>query len=599
MNQIIENELDKIIRYSEKHGQKFTREKAFDFLTIQYFCYQTSQIEKIWFDIENDNFTDGKDDGGIDFAFFDEEDGKVIIGQNKLSETVDRNKAVSELNKTIKTLKDFEKKRVQDYNSRVRKNVQNALDRLTDETIGNIEVVFFHISKFDEKKTRECLLDQDTVSNIEFLDEKSLEELILKIKSDIQLVPQHKFNLDESKNYLEYTNNNKEGVIVNINSTSLIDAYNKYNSEGLFNLNIRRYIRSKTVDDGINQTLNKDRENFWFLNNGLTIACEDFQLDGNVLKLFNFSIVNGGQTTTLISNYKGSNTEEFFVPCKIVKSTVSLTDSERMNFFNNIAEATNSQKPIQPRDLKSNSPEMIQLQQLLEQKEIFLEIKRGISAPKKFKKKIRNDDLAQILFSFVNQKPGTARSNKKSLFSVNKNYISIFRRNYIKESSQASFLYDLIDLNERFNTISSTLKGVEKNALNSEEMNVFSNGKMIIFAILGLFYRLVNHDLDRNELLNQPSLVEEHDFIYASFISNYKKDDIEEILENLIIEITSILTDCYKTEFENNKVTSISNFFKTDKKYTDIIIPFIIKRYRIETRWIEFISPYKELLLRK
>ncbi|MDT2763742.1 AIPR family protein [Enterococcus asini] len=409
MNQIIENELDKIIRYSEKHGQKFTREKAFDFLTIQYFCYQTSQIEKIWFDIENDNFTDGKDDGGIDFAFFDEEDGKAIIGQNKLSETIDRNKAVSELNKTIKTLKDFEKKRVQAYNSRVRKNVQNALDRLTDETIGNIEVVFFHISKFDEKKTRECLLDQDTVSNIEFLDEKSLEELILKIKSDIQLVPQHKFNLDESKNYLEYTNNNKEGVIVNINSTSLIDAYNKYNSEGLFNLNIRRYIRSKTVDDGINQTLNKDRENFWFLNNGLTIACEDFQLDGNVLKLFNFSIVNGGQTTTLISNYKGSNTEEFFVPCKIVKSTVSLTDSERMNFFNNIAEATNSQKPIQPRDLKSNSPEMIQLQQLLEQKEIFLEIKRGISAPKKFKKKIRNDDLAQILFSFVNQKPGTAR----------------------------------------------------------------------------------------------------------------------------------------------------------------------------------------------
>lgn len=71
---------------------------------------------------------------------------------------------------------------------------------------------------------------------------------------------------------------------------------------------------------------------------------------------------------------------------------------------------------------------MIQLQKLLGDHGIFLEIKRGISAPKRFKKKIKNDELAQIIFSFVNQKPGTARSNKRSLFSINKNYNFIFRK---------------------------------------------------------------------------------------------------------------------------------------------------------------------------
>ena len=103
--------------------------------------------------------------------------------------------------------------------------------------------------------------------------------------------------------------------------------------------------------------------------------------------MYNFSIVNGGQTTTLISKNLKDNSKDFYVLCKIVKSTEKLDNKETMRFYNEIAETTNSQKPIQPRDLKSNSPEMIALQKLLLERDYFLEIKRGISAPKKFKDK--------------------------------------------------------------------------------------------------------------------------------------------------------------------------------------------------------------------
>ncbi|EGO6082664.1 MULTISPECIES: AIPR family protein [Enterococcus] len=598
MSTVIENELEKIIEYSKKHGKEIDKEKAFVYLSIQYFCYQTNQIEKVWFDIESDNFTDGKDDGGIDFVFFDDEESKVVIGQNKLSNNVDSNNAVAELCKIIRTVQAFEKKAVQKYNSSVRKNVQNALDRLTDETVGNIEIVFFHTSKFNKEKVKKEIDDQNVVSNIEFLNKDDLEELILKVKSEIQLVPDFTFNLDGTKNYLRYESEDKEGVIVNVSSNSLIKAYNQYSSEGLFNLNIRRYIRSKNVDEGIKKTISKDRDNFWFLNNGITIACDDFDVDGNTLKLLDFSIVNGGQTTTLISNYNKRSVEDFFIPCKIVKPKNHLDDDERMDFFNDIAEATNSQKPIQPRDLKSNSREMIQLQKLLEEKGIFLEIKRGISAPKTYSKKIKNDDLAQIIFSFVNQKPGTARSNKNSLFSVNRNYEDIFRKNYVKDRNQTDFLLDLIDLNQRFNFIKSELRESGNKALSVDELNVFSNGKMIIFAILGLFYRLINKDLYRSELLNQINLLEESHFTYGSFISNYKGDDIDNLLKDLIIEITSDLTELYIQEYDGTKVTSISNFFKTDKKYIEIIVPYFLKKYRIDRKWDEFVLPYKDLFLR-
>lgn len=139
----------------------------------------------------------------------------------------------------------------------------------------------------------------------------------------------------------------------NVLSSSIIALYNKYAGYGLFDLNIRKYIRNKMVDSGINETLDRNRENFWFLNNGITIACDNFDVDGDTVWLEGFSIVNGGQTTYLIGNYKGSGKGEFYIPCKIV--AVNKGDADN-SFFTKIAEAVNSQKPIYARDLKSNNP---------------------------------------------------------------------------------------------------------------------------------------------------------------------------------------------------------------------------------------------------
>ncbi len=45
---------------------------------------------------------------------------------------------------------------------------------------------------------------------------------------------------------------------------------------------------------------------------------------------------------------------------------------------------------------------------------IYLEIKRGSKKPKKqiFNFSIKNDELGQLILSFVHQRPGTARSGK-------------------------------------------------------------------------------------------------------------------------------------------------------------------------------------------
>ena len=49
--------------------------------------------------------------------------------------------------------------------------------------------------------------------------------------------------------------------------------------------------------------------------------------------------------------------KNFFIPCKII-----CINNKNKNLFSKVAETTNSQKPIYPRDLKANSPEMKMLQ---------------------------------------------------------------------------------------------------------------------------------------------------------------------------------------------------------------------------------------------
>lgn len=561
----IRHELKKIIDYSTQVGNPLTEESAFNYLILQYFYFNGEPIQESWYDISA-CITDGTNDGGIDFVYFDDDNAKIIIGQNKYSKNIHQQDIFSELKKADNTINNFEKYVTSSYNSRLKEVLQNCLDRLTDENIGNIEFVFSTISNLSKDKFNEKLKNQNlsSISQISLHSKDDIDSRIELLKSDVITVSEAKLNLDKAHNYLEYESDNMKGVFVNISSHSLKTIYNKYKDKGLFDLNIRKYIRNKVVDDSITDTIKNNSENFWFLNNGLTIACDEFNVDGNKIKLYDFSIVNGGQTTNLIA--KINTATEFFIPCKIVTEK----SKEDENFFSKIAEATNSQKPIQAKDLKSNAPEMRLLKSTLKDFNIDFEIKRGDKKLSSRYIKIKNDEFAQMVFSFVNQKPGTARSSKNSLFSNNKYYNQIFKQAYSKDVNKKNFLVDLISLNTRFNIINESLK--KQGALQKDEQVILKNGKQILFALFGVIYQLVNKEISLDEMKNDPTVLSSKSFPYNSFISNYKEDDIDQKLTDLIKLLIAILAREYDNQYHNGRVTSVSNFFKTDKRYQEDII---------------------------
>ncbi len=525
------------------------------------------------------NITDGKGDGGIDFVFYDDDNSKVILGQNKYSENVDVNVATAEIGKILNTLIDFKNGNTSDYSKVLKSNLLNVTDQLNDENEGNIDIVFTSLSLFDKEKVSSKFAGNAEFSDLNFMDNLDLEKIIEDLQSGLEVVNFFSFDIDKANNALTFSSDTCKGIVVNVSASSLKDAYERYESKGLFNLNIRRYIKSKNVDEGIIDSINKTKDDFWFKNNGLTIACKHFDVDGNTIKISDFSIVNGGQTTTLIAKHLKNKSDDFYVMCKIVKKIQQTDNASTMRFFNSIAEATNSQKPIQPRDLKSNAPEMLQLQKLLKDRGYFLEIKRGIPVHRKYKdKRIKNEELAQLFYSFVIQKPGTARSNKRSLFSNNRNYKQIFYQNYAKDSNKVDFLIDLIELNKRVDNAMTNFKNRKANIdMTAEQLNVLNNSKLAIIALMGFIYRVVNGEFDvKNDQLDSKL----DNFSYGYFISNYKEDDIDTKVEDLVFELVDHIVELYETEFENGQVTSISNFLKTDKKYLNTIL----EKYNIKLK---------------
>ena len=334
---------------------KMTEKYLFTIDSVSSFYYK-NEINKT--NIRG-GFTDGSGDGGIDFIYSDDSTMYLIQGKSSANLTVEDIKNL--FTKMAETVSDFDENKDGKYSQILRSVYHNKYDDLDDNK--NIELVLFTktILSEDTRKqienfsSKECMNDYTITmydANDIALKKASLFQQKDLIKEDsVQLY----LGNDGTKNILHY---GESGIIVNIKATSLKNLYAKHIKDGLFSYNLREHIKQKSVDQGIENTIKNNFEKFWFYNNGIIIGCKEFKIDGNKIKPYDFSIINGAQTTTQIGKSKIiDNNHDFAIVCKIVRAKDSVRDDT--DFIGKISEASNSQKPIKPRDLKSNSIEQI------------------------------------------------------------------------------------------------------------------------------------------------------------------------------------------------------------------------------------------------
>lgn len=163
-------------------------------------------------------------------------------------------------------------------------------------------------------------------------------------------------------------------VLVGKIAVSELAAVFDRHGDRLLERNIRRYLglQGNRINEGIAHTLTTSAEqsNFYFYNNGITLTCNQFQhnalQDENwSVKLFGMQIINGGQTCKTIQRILASGA--ITAPKASVLVRIYELPKGEEDLLRNITYATNSQNPVDLRDLRSNDDRQGKLSMSIEQ----------------------------------------------------------------------------------------------------------------------------------------------------------------------------------------------------------------------------------------
>ena len=392
-----------------------------------------------------------------------------------------------------------------------------------------------------------------------------IEYEILEIENPKEYVDEAAIKLDKPNNFMRF--GDEESLIVNISALSLKSLYEQYGYRGLFAQNLRYYVKNAKIDGNIIESIQEHPENFWYYNNGVILICDDYVIDGDSILLQNFSIINGGQTTKLVGETEF--TQDFFIQCKIIKNKYELED-DRLEFISNVAEATNTQKPIKDKDLIANRIEQRLLKKQLADAGVYCQIKRGEKVNKKLYpaawQNTTNEELGQFLLSFVYQKPGTARGSKASICGNKERYHLLFGKKY-----DSGLLRDLLKIKAYYKLWANHVKKTD-DGIDSYKVGLVNNGMFFMTSIIGViskvYYRpAILAQLESSVLSEQKmEVVSQHDIDHPIF----KDDSIGKE------EFFKLFEFCYKRFYRpgyellktfKERYNNYSNFTKVNKNY--------------------------------
>lgn len=397
-----------------------------------------------------------------------------------------------------------------------------------------------------------------------------IEYEIMEIENPKEYVDEAVIKLDAPNNFMRF--GAEESLIVNISALSLKNLYVQYGYRGLFAQNLRYYVKNAKIDGNIVESIQEHSENFWYYNNGIILICDNYIIDGNSILVQNFSIVNGGQTTKLVG--ETDFTQDFCIQCKIIKNKYQ-SDDDRLEFIANVAEASNTQKPIKDKDLIANRIEQRLLKKQLADAGIYCQIKRGEKVNKKLYpaawQNTTNEELGQFLLSFVYQKPGTARGSKASICGNKERYTLLFEKKY-----NNGFLSDLLKIKAYYKLWANYIKKTDDGS-DVYKVGLVNNGMFFMTAIIGavckVYYRPAIIKQIAASVLSEQKLeiIAQHDIDHQIFRSDIeKKEQYFALFEYCYAKFYRPGYEFLKTFKE--KYNNYSNFTKINNNYITICV---------------------------
>ncbi|NMG60252.1 abortive phage resistance protein [Geitlerinema sp. P-1104] len=204
-------------------------------------------------------------------------------------------------------------------------------------------------------------------------------------------------------------------VLVGRVSVTEIATLIERHGERLLERNIRRYLglQGNRINESIKQTLHSPQNrNFYFYNNGITLTCENFSYnalqDGDYqVRVENLKIINGGQTCMTI--FKTLQEPSLLYNINQADVLVRLYQLPRDNedFVQQITYATNSQNPVDLKDLRANDERQKQLE--LDIQQLGFQYRRKRSDRSSRATEITSGVAAEAVLSVWRERPHQAK----------------------------------------------------------------------------------------------------------------------------------------------------------------------------------------------
>ena len=197
----------------------------------------------------------------------------------------------------------------------------------------------------------------------------------------------------------------------------------------MFEANVRDYQGRTQVNDDIQDSLqNATTEDFWWLNNGVSILATKASLAGKTLTIEDPLIVNGLQTSTEVFNYfrKSQTAHE---ERKILAKVMVPTEDESRD---RVIKATNSQTPVQAASLRATDKIHRDIEEYFRPRGLFYDRRKNYykNEGKSRDKIVGIPYMAQAVMAIVLRRPDTARARPSSLLKTEENYSKVFDSSY-------------------------------------------------------------------------------------------------------------------------------------------------------------------------
>lgn len=357
--QIIDQRINKILEDNPVifNDQDVERSRSKAFLLLGVSAYLDVDIaEAVQY------LTDGGNDGGFDAAYIVEaQDSQlnVVLFQSKYSRKLDAdsNFPANAVEKAVNTIRCvFDPLSQVKLNMQSREKVDEIRSFILDGAIPYVTFVMLNNglpwNQDGQNHIDNAFAGQEQVRFEHFSHKDIMRYINRQQPVNTQIIFSGKA-VQENFNYKR----------VILGRVSIMEIYRLMEEfkDGLLEKNIRRYLGKNIVNDGIEQTLldYEKRQNFFFFNNGATMICKKFSFNGLqeqdwIVKTSDLQIINGGQTCKTIYQTVKENLDVDFSKVYLLVRLYEVDDSENQGIIQDIIYATNSQNPVDFRDLKSN-----------------------------------------------------------------------------------------------------------------------------------------------------------------------------------------------------------------------------------------------------